>query len=188
MFSLKRLKDWSCSSVNDDKKELTVYQSLNDQILSINSKIDEYINEFGTSDSRLLILYDGKLIGISFLNVLKNSVLKDKSLSVEQRANKSDYINRCYIEELKKLREKIVSLAIMCTDNIYLVYINSCIEVINGLLKKYNYLLAIQRANISSINNSGNLNAGQKLVLLKEQIDIRESEINRRLATVNIKR
>lgn len=188
MFGLDKLKNWSHSSINDDKKELNAYQSLNDQISLIYSKIDEYIKELGSLDERLLIDYNGNKISISLLNILKDSVLRDKKLSIEQRAYESAELNRIYIEKLIELKEKIIAMAVTQTDNAYLTYINSCIRIINALLKEYNYMIAIRRSNISFIDNSDNINAGKKIKILKDQIDIRTSEINKRLTIDSLKR
>ena len=188
MFSLNKFKNWSHSSINDDKKELNTYQSFNDQISLIYSKIDEYIKEFGNSDERLFVNYNGKLVSMSLLNILKDSVLRDKSLSIEQRTYQSAELNRIYIEKLKELKNKIIAIAVTETDNVYLAYIHSCIQIVNGLLKEYGHLLAIQRSSIYTIDNSGNLNAGEKIKILKDNIDIRSAEINSRLTIDSLSR
>lgn len=188
MFRLDKLKNWAQSSINDDKKELNAYQSLDDQISLIYSKIDEYINDLGSIDKRLFVEYNGNLVSVSLLNILKDTILKDKNLSIEQRAYQSAELSRIYIEKLTELKEKIIAIAVTQTDNVYLAYINSCIKIINALLKEYNYMQAIKRANISSINNSDNINVGKKIKILKDQISIRISEINRRLTIDGLKR
>lgn len=188
MFRLQKIKNWMHSSVIDDKKELNVYQSFQDQISSINTKIEAYIAELGNDDSRLLINYNGKNISLGMLKILSESILKDIKLSVDQRAYESAELNRIYYEELKKLKEKIIAIAVTETDNVYLAYINSYIQVINRLLKEYSNLLAIQRSSIYSIDNQGELNAGEKLKTLKDNIDIRTAEIQCRLTTDDLKR
>ncbi len=188
MFRLQKLKNWTHSSVTDDKKELNVYQSFQDQISLINSKTEEYITELGSEDKRLLIEFNGDKIPISLLKIMSESLLKNKSLSIEERATQSAELNRLYYQKLKLLKDKIIELAVNETDNVYLTYIHSCIKIINKLLKEYSYLLAIQRAAITSIDNDGNLNAGEKLRVLKDNIDVRTAEINARLTIDSLKR
>lgn len=188
MFKLQRLKNWTHSSVTDDKSELDAYQIFQDQFSSLNSKIEEYISELGYEDERLLIDYNGEKIPLETLKTLGKSILKDNSLNIQQRVLKSEELNRMYYEKLKELKDKITALAINETDNVYLAYINSCIHIINALLKRYAHLLAIQKSTISSIDNSDNLNAGEKIRVLKDNIDIRTSEINTRLSLENLKR
>lgn len=60
MFRLNKLKNWAHSSINDDKKELNAYQKFQDQFSLIDSKLEEYIAEFASEDTRLLIEYNGR--------------------------------------------------------------------------------------------------------------------------------
>ena len=188
MFKLQKLKNWTHSSVNDDRNELNIYQSFQDQFSSINSKIEEYIEEVGREDSRLLIDYNGQKMTLEMLKILSESVMRNKDLSVQERAFQSAELSRAYHENLKLLKEKIISLAVIAKDNVYLAYINSYIQIINAMLKEYAYLLAVQRSGVRSIDNTGELNAGQKIGKLKDNIDIRTAEINSRLSLENCKR
>ena len=188
MFRLQRLKNWAHSSVASDKQELNAYQSFQDQFSLIDSKIEEYLSELGMDDSRLFVNYNGKAIPVNFLKVMSESLLKDKNLSLQEKAIQSEKLNRLYYEKLRQLKEKIISLAVNEKDNVYLTYINSCINIINGLLKEYAHLLAIQRSGIYSINNNGNNNAGEKIKVLKDNIEIRSAEINSRLTMENLGR
>ena len=188
MFKLQRLKNWSHSSINDDKKELNAYQCFQDQISLINNKIEEYIAEFGSEDRRLFVNYNKEAIPINLLKIMSESLLKNKSLSVEERAYQSAELTRLYYENLKCLKNKIISLAVSETDNVYLAYIHSCIQIINGLLKEYAHLLAIEKSSIRTIDNTGNINAGEKIKILKDNIEIRSAQINSRLALESLKR
>ena len=188
MFNLQRLKNWAHSSIEFDKSELNTYQNFQDQMSLINGKIEEYITELGSEDKRLLVEYNDEKIPIDLLKLLSETILKNKELSVQQRAHESAELTRIYYEKLKQLKNKIVALAVTETDNVYLAYIHSCIQIINNLLREYAHLLAIQRAGIYKIDNSGNLNAGEKIKVLKDNIEIRTAEINTRLATDSLKR
>ncbi len=188
MFNLQRLKNWAHSSIEFDKSELNTYQNFQDQISLIDGKIEEYITELGREDKRLLVEYNDEKIPIDLLKLLSETILKNKELSIQQRAHESAKLNRIYLEQLKQLKNKIIALAVSKTDNVYLTYIHSCIQIINVLLREYAHLLAIQRAGISKIDNSGNLNAGEKIKILKDNIKIRSAEINLRLATDGLKR
>ena len=188
MFRLEKLKNWAHSSVADDKKELNVYQSFQDQFLAINSKIDDYLNEKSYEDERIQVDYNGKKIPINLLKTLSQSILSNKDLTTIQKAQKSAELTKLYYEKLRQLSEKIITLAVTEKDNVYLVYINSCIQIINSLLNEYSYLLAIQRSSIYQIDNQGELNAGEKLKVLKDNIEIRTAEINSRLALDRLKR
>ena len=188
MFRLQKLKNWTHSSVTDDKKELNVYQSFQDQFSLTNSKIEEYIAELGSEDQRLLIDYNGEKMPISLLKTISESLLRSRNLSAEERAHQSAELARISHEKLKELKNKIVSIAVTETDNVYLAYIHSCIKIINSLLKEYSYLLAIQKSSIYAIDNSSSLNAGEKMKVLKDYIDIRTTEINTRLTIDELKR
>ena len=180
MFRLNKLKNWAHSSINDDKKELNAYQKFQDQFSLIDSKLEEYIAEFASEDTRLLIEYNGEKMPIN--------LLKSKSLPIEERAYQSAELTRIYYEKLKQLKNRIIALAVTETDNVYLTYIHSCIQIINNLLREYAHLLAIQRTGISKIDNFGNSNAGEKIKVLKDNIEIRTAEINTRLAIDSLKR
>ena len=188
MFNLQRLKNWAHSSIEFDKSELNTYQNFQDQISLIDGKIEEYITELGREDKRLLVEYNDEKIPIDLLKLLSETILKNKELSVQQRAHESAKLNRIYVEQLKQLKNKIVALAVTETENVYLAYINSYIAIINILLKQYAHLLAIQRSGIYKIDNSGNLNAGEKMKVLKDNIEVRTAEINTRLVTDSLKR
>lgn len=188
MFKLHKLKNWAHSSISDDKKELNAYQSFQDQFSLIDSKIEEYINELAGEDARLLIEYNGEKMPVNLLKIMSESLLKSRNLSTEERAYQSAELTRIYYEKLKQLKNKIIALAVTETDNVYLAYIHSCITIINSLLKEYSHLLAVQKSSIYTINNSGNLNAGEKIKVLKDNIEIRTAEINTRLATDSLKR
>lgn len=188
MFRLNKLKNWAHSSINDDKKELNAYQKFQDQFSLIDSKLEEYIAEFASEDTRLLIEYNGEKMPINLLKIIRESLLKSKSLPIEERAYQSAELTRIYYEKLKQLKNRIIALAVTETDNVYLTYIHSCIQIINNLLREYAHLLAIQRTGISKIDNFGNSNAGEKIKVLKDNIEIRTAEINTRLAIDSLKR
>ena len=188
MFSLNKLKNWAKSSISDDKIELEVYQKLMDQINGIKGKADEYINEMNYTDERLYVEYEGKLVPISYLLSLKQSVMQDKTLKPEERAYKSANLTYFYNLKVKELEEKIVNLALLEPNNVYLAYINSSIQILNSLIKEYVYLMAMQRSQIFKIDNTGDMTAGQKLKKLKNEIDIRISEIESRLTIESLKR
>ena len=188
MFKLQRLKNWAHSSIADDKSELNAYQNFQDHFSLIDSKLEEYIAEFASEDTRLLIEYNGEKMPINLLKIISESLLKSKNLSIEERAYQSAKLTRIYYEKLKQLKNRIIALAVTETDNVYLAYINSYIAIINTLLKQYAHLLAIQRSSIYSIDNQGELNAGEKLKALKDSIDIRTAEIQCRLTTADLKR
>ena len=188
MFNLQRLKNWTHSSVVDDKKELNAYQSFQDQFTLIDSKIEEYINELGSADERLFVDYNRKKVSVNLLKLMSESLLRNKDLPTEEKAYQSAELQRLYYEYLKQLKEKIIAIAVSQTDNVYLAYIHSCIEIINTLLREYSHLLAIQKSGISKVDNNGNLNAGEKIKTLKDNIEIRTAQINTRLALENLKR
>ena len=150
--------------------------------------IEEYINELAGEDARLLIEYNGEKMPVNLLKIMSESLLKSRNLSTEERAYQSAELTRIYYEKLKQLKNKIIALAVTETDNVYLAYIHSCITIINSLLKEYSHLLAVQKSSMYTINNSGNLNAGEKIKVLKDNIEIRTAEINTRLATDSLKR
>lgn len=187
MFSLQRAKNWTRSSVSDDKKELTIYQSFQDQFSSIKNKADEYIRECSYFDSRLFIDYNGKQVSIDFISSLKNTISLEKSLSVEERAIKVAELTRFYNQKLKEIEERIISLSLVQQDNVYLSYIASCIKIINSLLKEYGYLLAVQKSGVQNINSIGEP-AGVKLKKLQDEIELRITEINSRLTIENIRK
>ena len=188
MFRLNKLKNWAHSSINDDKKELNAYQKFQDQFSLIDSKLEEYIAEFASEDTRLLIEYNGEKMPINLLKIISESLLKSKSLPIEERAYQSAELTRIYYEKLKQLKNRIIALAVTETDNVYLTYIHSCIQIINNLLREYAHLLAIQRTGISKIDNFGNSNAGEKIKVLKDNIEIRTAEINTLIAIDILKR
>ncbi len=188
MFKLNKLKNWTKSSINDDKMELEIYQKFKDQIFSIKDKADEYINEMNYTDERLYVEYEGKLVPISYLLSLKQSVMQDKILKPEERAYKSANLTYFYDLKVRELEEKIVNLSLLEPNNVYLAYINSSIQILNSLIKEYVYLMAIQRSQIFKIDNTGNMTAGQKLNKLKNEIDLRITEIENRLTIDNLKR
>ena len=188
MFKLNKLKNWAKSSINDDKMELEIYQKFKDQINSIKDKSNEYINEMNFTDERLFVEYEGKLVPISYLISIKQSVMQDKSLSSEERAYKSADLTYFYKLKVRELEEKIVSLALLEPNNVYLAYINSSIQILNSLMKEYVHLMAIQRSKIFKIDSTGEMTAGQKLKKLKNEIDLRITEIESRLTVNSLKK
>ena len=103
MFNLQRLKNWAHSSIEFDKSELNTYQNFQDQISLIDGKIEEYITELGREDKRLLVEYNDEKIPIDLLKLLSETILKNKELSIQQRAHESAKLNRIYLEQLKQL-------------------------------------------------------------------------------------
>lgn len=182
MFNLQRLKNWTKSSVNDDKRELEVYQLFQDQFNSIKYKIEEYIKECGYEDKRLFIEYNNELIPLSLLNALKESSLKNRSLSLQERAKLAAELTNFYNQKLKEIEAKIIELSLTERDNVYLITISSYIQIINNLLRKYIGLLAIQKSGVINIKSNNEI---QKL---KDSIEIRIAEIKTRLSLEEISR
>lgn len=188
MFNSQRLKNWTKSSVNDDKKELEVYQLFKDQIYSIEEKIKEYISEFGYDDNRLKIEYNGMLVTLDFLLTLKDSTFKNKDLSVQDRAKQASDLTYLYNQKLKELESKIIELSLIYKDNVYLITISSYIKIVNSLLAQYASLTAIKNSSVQVIDNNGELTAADKIKRLKDCIDIRIAEIESRLAIEEMRR
>lgn len=188
MFSLRKFKDWRHTSINDDKLELDIYQIFNEQFSSIDNQFEEYLKELGNEDKRLFVKYNGNSVPINRLYNISQIILNDKDLSIKERAYQSAELYRLYLLELKNLKEKIITLSVANKDNVYLSCINSCVGVLNKLLQKYSYLLAVQRSDIYSIDNHGDLNAGKKIKKLKDNIEIRSNEIKCRLTLDDLER
>ena len=180
MFNLQRLKNWTKSSINDDKKEIEIYQLFQDQFNLIKYKTEEYISECGYEDKRLFIEYNNELISLSLLNTLKESSLKNNKLSIQERAKLAAELTNFYNQKLKEIEAKIIELSFTEKDNIYLITISSYVQILNNLLKKYIGLLAIQRSGVKYINSR------EEIQKLKDSIEIRTAEIQTRLSLEEI--
>lgn len=73
-------------------------------------------------------------------------------------------------------------MALIDPYNVYLSQIASSLRVINTLLKKYLYLLAIKRSGLITISSYDELKS------LEDNIKIRISELNYRITTDTMKR
>lgn len=182
MFFLQKAQSWLHSSVSDDKQELEAYQTFKDELENIKRVRGEYISEEGREDYMLQVLYNGKLVPLSLLETLKNSILYNKTLSVEQKAKQSSYLEELYRESLKELESRIITMAINNPNNVYLKQISSSISTLNKLIKRYANLIAIQRSGIKTITDNDELKS------LEDSILIRSSEIEQRLAIETMKR
>lgn len=182
MFRLNKLKNWAHSSISDDKHELEVYQIFQNEIDNIKKIRQEYINEEGSYDNKLQVSFKGNLVSLSVIETLKNTILNNQRLSLEERIKENTILADIYREKLKELEDRIITMALRNPENVYLSRISSSLGVINTLLKRYIHLLAIQRSGVTSINN------GDDLKQLEDSILIRISEINYRITTDTMKR
>ena len=181
MFLLKRISNWSKSSVTDDKQEQLAYQKFQDQFTNIKNKSEEYLQESGYTDSRLYVEYKGKMVPISYISALIESLKTNRFMSVNERALEVANTTNLYNQKLKEIEYRIIDLAVQNPNNIYLAYISKSIEILNSLLKQYAYLLAVQRSGVNHIDNNGALKASQKIKALKDEIEIRLVQIESRL-------
>lgn len=186
MFGLRKAINWTKSSVVDDKYEMSIYKKLEEEFLSIDSKIEEYLKDLGYEDTRLHINFNGALYPLEYLKSLSSTISYSKTLTIEEKAIQMANLERLYIVELEKLKHRIIDMACAIQDNIYLAYINSRIRIINSLLKENLHLIAIQRSGVTCIDSSNNTLASQKYKKFKDTMDIRVSEIEYRLASENI--
>lgn len=175
---IRKAKDWTQSSVVDDKRELTAYQYFVNEFENIDKKVLEYINEEGYSDKRLYVDMGGRLVSISTLESLKDIYKQDTSLSVNERAIKVATLNNMYNKALEDLKNRIINMAVSCRDNIYLVTIATSIVTLNALINEYAYMQAIQKSGVKVIDGG---DAAVKLKSLKNSIEIRIMEINSRI-------
>ena len=187
MFNLEKAKNWTKSSVADNKNEQIIYQKFQDQITSIENKIKEYIKDQGYQDVRLYIKFKDRLLSIPYLEAIIQSVKDDNNLSPQNRAFKVATITNFYNQQLQELSKKIISISLTERDNVYLAYIHESLMIINSLLKEYAYLPAIQRSKVYQINNQES-NAGDKIKKLKDAIELRLVEIEHRLTVEETKR
>ncbi len=182
MFSLQKLKNWTHSSISSDKQELEIYEYFKNEIENIKKVRKSYIDEEGREDISIYTEYNGEIVPISFLKTYKESVLHDKSLDAISRARKQAMLEDMYRERLKELENRIISMAISIPDNVYLKQISSYINILNQLLRKYAYLLAIQRSGLTTISSE------EDLKKLEDNILIRSSEIQKRITIDTMKR
>lgn len=182
MSFIKKLNNWTHSSIPDDKQEIEVYQVFQTEIESINKTIEEFIKEEGIENYLLHILYNGRLVSLSFLETLKSSILNNNKLSIQDRIKESSLLEETYRKGLDELRNRIINMARIKPDNVYLSKISSSLEVINTLLKRYLHLTAIKRSSLMTISNY------DELKRLEDNITIRISELNYRITTDTMKR
>jgi len=181
----KRADNWTQSSVASDKRELQAYQYFKNEFENIKSKSLEYIEEEGYSNKRLSVEFEGRDIPISLLSSLKDTYRHDSTLSVEERAIKVATLTNMYNRELKNLQNRIINMAVASPDNLYLVDIATSINILNDLLREYAYMQAIVKSGIKVIAGA---DAALKVKTLKDNIEIRISEINARLTLEEIQR
>ena len=79
-------------------------------------------------------------------------------------------------------RSRILNMARINPDNVYLSKISSSLNIINTLLKRYLHLIAIKKSGLMSISNYNELKQ------LEESIIMRISELNYRITTDTMKR
>ena len=182
MSFISKINNWTHSSISDDKQELETYQVFKNEIDRIKQTSEEFIKEEGTENYMLHILYNGKLVSLSLLEMLKKSVLNNNSLSLEDRVKESYLIEGTYRNGLEELKSRIINMALMNPGNIYLKKIASSLGIINTLLKRYLHLIAIQRSGLTTISSY------DELKRLEDNILIRISELNHRITTDTIKR
>lgn len=182
MSFIRKAINWTHSSISDDKNEIEVYQLFQTEIENINKIIEEFIKEEGRENYLLYVLYRGKLVSLSLLENLKSSVLYNNRLSIEDRVKESSILEETYHKALEELKNRIITMAIKNPHNVYLSQIASSLRVINTLLKKYLYLLAIKRSGLITISSYDELKS------LEDNIKIRISELNYRITTDTMKR
>lgn len=182
MFQLDKLKNWAHSSITEDKNEIEIYQIFTNEINSIKNTIEEFIKEEGSDNHLLYVLHDGKLVSLSLLETLRNSLLNSKSLSIEDKIKQSSLLEESYRKNLEELKNRIIRMALRRPDNVYLSKISSSIGIINTLLKRYLHLIAIQRSGLVSLSSF------DELKKLEDSITIRISELNYRITTDTMKR
>ena len=125
MFNLEKAKNWTKSSVADNKNEQIIYQKFQDQITSIENKIKAYIKDQGYQDVRLYIKFKDRLLSIPYLEAIIQSVKDDNNLSPQNRAFKVATITNFYNQQLQELSKKIISISLTERDNVYLAYITN---------------------------------------------------------------
>lgn len=177
-----KVKNWTHSSFSDDKKEIETYQVFQAEIDNIKKTINEYIEIEGSEDDFLKIDFNNQLMPLSLLKTLKNTILNNNKLSIGDRVKRSSLLEELYCEKLEELENKIIAIALSNPSNVYLNKISSSLGVINILLKRYIYLVAIERSGLGTISNY------DELKKLEDNIKIRISEINYRITTDTMKR
>lgn len=182
MFRLNKLKNWTHSSISDDKNEIEAYQTFQNEIERIKQTSEEFIKEEGAENYLLHILYKGKLVSLSFLEILKSSILNNNRLSLEDKIRESSALEETYRKGLEELKNRIITMAIRNPNNVYLSKISSSLSIINTLLTRYRHLLAIQRSGVVNISSYSELKQ------LEDNILIRISELERRITIDTMKR
>lgn len=182
MSWFNKAKNWAHSSISDDKSEIEVYQVFQNEIDNIKQTIEEFIKEEGAENYLLHILYKGRLVSLSFLENYRASILNNIKLSLEYKVKESTLLEEAYRKGLEELKNRIINMARISPDNVYLSKIASSLGVINALLKKYLYLAAIEKSRLTSISSY------DELKMLEDNILIRISELNYRITTDTMKR
>lgn len=182
MSFISKINNWTHSSISDDKQELETYQVFKNEIDRIKQTSEEFIKEEGTENYLLHILYKGKLVPLSLLQTLRRTVLNSNKLSLEGRVKESSLLEEAYRMGLEELKNRILNMARINPDNVYLSKISSSLNIINTLLKRYLHLIAIKKSGLMSISNYNELKQ------LEESIIMRISELNYRITTDTMKR
>ncbi len=182
MSFVSKIRNWTYSSISNDKNEIETYQVFQNKINNINQTIEGFIKEEGSENYLLHVLYNGKLVSLSFLETLKNSILNNKRLSIQDRVQESSLLDSAYRSGLEELKNRIINMARINPDNVYLSKISSSLNVINTLLKRYLHLIAIKKSGLTTISNY------DELKQLEESIIMRISELNYRITTDTMKR
>ncbi len=181
MSFVSKIRNWTYSSISDDKNEIETYQVFQDEINHINQTIEEFIKEEGTDNHLLQVLYKGSLVSLSLLETLKSSILNNNRLSLQDRIKESSLLDEAYRKGLDEIRNRIIGMSIK-PDNVYLSKISSSLNIINTLLKRYLHLIAIKKSGLTTISNY------DELKQLEESIIMRISELNYRITTDTMKR
>ena len=182
MSFVSKVRNWTSSSISDDKNEIETYQVFQNEINNIKQTIEGFIKEEGSENYLLHVLYNGKLVSISFLETLKNSILNNNRLSIQDRIKESSLLDSAYRSGLEELKNRIINMARINPDNAYLSKISSSLNIINTLLKRHLHLIAIKKSGLMSISNYNELKQ------LEESIIMRISELNYRITTDTMKR
>ena len=176
------MKNWTRSSVTSDKNELEIYKVFSDEISNLKKLMQEYIDDKGSENRSLFVLYNNQLMPLSVLFTLKNAIIHNHNLSIEQRAQQSSMLEEVYYRSFEELHNRIIFMAISNPNDVNLKIISNEVSIINSLIRKYLHLIAIQRSGINSISNA------KDLKLLEDNIIMRSSDLEQRLKMDNIKR
>ena len=177
-----KVKNWAHSSISEDKQEIETYQNFQNEIENIRKIIKEYLDTEGSEDNLLKVNYNNQLVPLNLLQTLKNSILNNKKMSIEEKVKESSLIEEFYRRAFEELENRVIRMAQVNPNNVYLSKISSSLGVINTLLKRYLYLTAIQRSGLTSISSY------DELKKLEDNILIRISELDYRITTDTMKR